>query len=183
MKEKEKERLKQNDIGYYGIIDNQDNFFINKNKGQEEIRLKEDGTVDHRSPNTGKKCNPSWKLPELLRLVDMIDIEYTDLYTGKDLNDLYSKMTKFDANQAFTQDEFAKKTDSVKKRILFWGGKKKAEICDRIKKWFVDNQLIERVAVKSDIKLGKEEAEAIKETKEIEKEKKKTSRKPRAKKS
>lgn len=145
--EQMKKQLLKNETGYYGIIDLNDDFYITALKKEEDIK-------DQRKKTTGRKCDPSWTFPELLRVIDIIKLDFVDdIKDVSSLDEIYQHSEKRNVNTAFTYDVFKSKSVQDKKRILYWASKQKGEICKAIKQWFISNKLIDRVSEKTDIKI------------------------------
>jgi hypothetical protein len=156
-KEEDAERFTTNEYGYHGIVDKQNEFSLVKNIPKEELRVRADGGVDNRT-NSGQVCG-TWKIPQLLKAVDAIKLEFIDEFSGKDLENAYEMMTKNSANTAFSFEEFTSFNENDKKRILYWGRKKRGEICDAIQKWLFEHNLINRVAEKTNKKIRKKKGD------------------------
>jgi hypothetical protein len=153
---KKKIEIHDNEYGYYGIVNKENDKFsiVNILAEKQKVRLTKTGKVDTRRVSTGRVC-ATWDHEELLLLIDKIKLEYP-----KEFSDRYKKITDEGLNQEYdnkifikiskvvTRDEFYKMSRDDKLRLMYWGisGKEKInkpEICDAIEKWFKNNDLLE----------------------------------------
>jgi superfamily II DNA or RNA helicase len=144
----EKGSLETNQYGYYGIVETDTGKFSIRDMTKFNLV-----GGDKRKIPQGKVCNPSWDIKELLKLVDIMKFEYDDEnYRGKTKDELITYRNKDgykDAKASFSLEELEKKSEDDIMRILYWAkNKKKKSICERIKKWFEEQNLIEIVSSK-----------------------------------
>lgn len=147
--DEKKNTLEKNDYGYYGIIDTSTGKFSIRDV-KTELSVEPE---DNRKKTKGKVCKTSWTKDSLIKLVDIMKFEYIpdDEYEDKSKKELLSllQQKKYkDVLIAFSIEEMNKKTVEDIKRILYWSNLKKEPICDRIKKWFEENNLLETVISK-----------------------------------
>ena len=149
--EGKKTSLEDNKYGYYGIVESK--------TGKFSIR---DVTDKSKIKNSKKKseitrgvnCEKSWSRDKLIRLVDLMKFDYKDdEYKKYETNEELVKLLKDnkykDVYSSYPTQELVKKSREDIIRILYWGHQKKGPICQRIKKWFEEHELIDNVVHKN----------------------------------
>jgi superfamily II DNA or RNA helicase len=143
-----KDEILQNKYGYYGIYESKSGKFLIRDISEEDKKA----AKDNRKKTTGRVCKTSWDKKDLVKLVEIMKFEYDssnfeDL-SKEELIDLLDNKKYKDVAKTYTKSDFSKKSKDEIIRILYWGGLKKGPICDRIKKWFEDNNLLEIIVAK-----------------------------------
>ena len=139
--------LENNPYGYYGIVESESGKFLIRDVTQ----LGQKG--DRRKVPSGKTCNPSWDIDKLLKLVDIMKLEYDNKnYVDKSKNILIRLINNGkeykDIKKGFTHQELEEKSKDDLMRLMFWASHKKKPICEKIKEWFEKNNLIETIVSK-----------------------------------
>ena len=126
--------LKRSPIGYYGLYNPKINDFCIR-----DVRDVKDET-DLRKLTVGRRC-VDWELKTLIDIaVRRMKLPTPDNF----LHNLNGDELLATAQKAkYITDEDLTESDEYLKRFIYWAGQYRSTICDRMKQWFVDNQLIE----------------------------------------
>jgi hypothetical protein len=152
MFKEKKQDLESNEYGYYGIYEDATGIFSIRDVSKPEYRGI--GIKDTRKITKGLNCKISWTAEQLVRLVDHLKLDYNvddpnvKKYNTKEaiLNFIIGNADYKNVNNIFTPEELAQKSENDLKRLVYWGkkkGMKKETICDALKKWFTQNELLE----------------------------------------
>lgn len=153
LQQEKKKDLEKNEYGYYGIYENESGIFSIRDVSKPEFISGKDA----RKITKGLNCEKSWKAWQLVNIADILKLPYVENkivknYTTKE--DVIDYLIKNKSNYAavfdlFNEEDLAEKTFDDLKRLTHWGAKmKKAVICEAIKKWFTENELLEVIVKK-----------------------------------
>ena len=137
-KEYRRNRLMNNKYGYYGIIDKDVPDWISIRK------LDESSNNDKRNMTTGQNCT-TWKKENIIRLITSLQLDY-DNEMFKNINNR-KELEKFvlNKNKAFQKfyESNKKLSDDDLKRAYYWSKQKVQFTCQKIKEWFIQNDLFD----------------------------------------
>ncbi len=141
-KERRVAKLKDSPIGYYGLYNPKLDDFCIKDVGACGASQ---SPTDLRKLRVGRRCI-DW---ERSKLIDIVvrrmklepPIDYRDDVTKRDLADMLKKIDTDARKKYVTADDYASK--SSLRRMLFWIEQNRTDICDAMKKWFIENDLLE----------------------------------------
>ncbi len=172
----EEQRLEQTPHRFYGIKELSTGFFrIRDMRTDEEFEREEgyrrkvkretkEGKEDKRSKTRGKKCKPSYTVPEALKLIDRLEVplpegedDFCDAFTTKaelikylsgPYEDERSEETKKGKKawqilnktyKAQTQSKIDEWDREKLCRMIYWSQKVRNVLCAALEKWFRDN--------------------------------------------
>jgi ribosomal protein S18 acetylase RimI-like enzyme len=156
IQEKEAERMenmrKDNPYGIIGLYNPINSAFciVDFQKEESDKTKRKKSSDDKRLNHSGKVCS-SWKLPDLINIVvNRLKIEPPDGFKNNvSKSDLYNDV-KQDEKIASIFDNLEEVDTSTLRRALYWGKPKKdggnkgiKNICDAMRKWLEDRNLLE----------------------------------------
>lgn len=136
---KEEKRLASNPYKYYAIIDNVENKFCIRNLRIEDSRRKADGTVDARL-KTGRDCG-NWNYDVLGEIITDIKLDYTPSGLAKAGVLTYLKKTRSAKNISKKIKKESADLETLD-RLLYWSLEGKDRICEGLKLWFIERDLV-----------------------------------------